>query len=92
LGTRQKISENYSYKISKIDFTIIYFYFTKMDSLYLHYLISQEYNVRRKPVIEKFIKTYEGEIKYVFSQDYILEVYDTTLRLGLASGLQLSSK
>ena len=69
----------------EIESTIYYSCINKMDSTYLHFAIAREYNLTRKPVIDRFVKTYDGEIKYVFSQDYILEVYGQGYRIGLAS-------
>lgn len=47
-----------------------------MDSITLHLDIAREYNLSRKPVFEKFIQAYDGEIKYVFSDDYIIGFMD----------------
>ena len=47
-----------------------------MDSITLHIDIAREYNISRKPVFEKFIQAYDGEIKYVFSDDYIIGFMD----------------
>jgi hypothetical protein len=59
---------------------------------YFHYAIVQEYNLRRTPVLDKFVKNYEGEIKYVFSNDYVVEIIDTDhIATGIHSGIRLSS-
>jgi hypothetical protein len=47
-----------------------------MDSITLHLDIAREYNLSRKPVFDKFIQAYDGEIKYVFSRDYIIGFMD----------------
>lgn len=63
-----------------------------MDSYMFLYYVAQEYNLTRKPVFEKFIQAYDGEIKYVFSQDYIIGLIDTDgMQAQIHSGIRLSS-
>ena len=62
-----------------------------MDLLYLHYVIAREYNRKRIPVLERFVQNYKGEIKYVFSEDYVLEVRGNGLALGLVLPIKLNS-
>ena len=59
-----------------------------MDSITLHLDIAREYNLSRKPVFEKFIQAYDGEIKYVFSEDYIIGFMD---RDGFSFSVQYDS-
>jgi hypothetical protein len=59
-----------------------------MDSIYLHYAIAHEYNLTRKPALVKFIQNYEGEIKYLCSMDYIIEIQDP---FGYRVGIRISS-
>jgi hypothetical protein len=63
-----------------------------MDPLYLHYAIAQEYNITRKPALVKFIQNYEGEIKYLCSNDYVVEIQNPFgYRVNIHSGIRLSS-
>ena len=63
-----------------------------MDPIYLHYAIAHEYNLTRKPALAMFVQNYEGDIKYVFSGDYVVEVQDKFgYRVGIHSGIRLSS-
>ena len=62
-----------------------------MNSFMLHYAIVQEYNLTRKPVLDKFVQNYQGEIKYVFSRDYVVEIIQDGFTSGIHSGIRLSS-
>jgi len=58
----------------------------------LHYYVAEQYNLTRKPVLEKFVQAYEGEIKYVFSRNYVVEIVDPNgFSNGIHSGMRLSS-
>jgi len=56
-----------------------------MDIFTFHLDIARQYNLTRKPVFEKFVKAYDGEIKYEFSRDYIVGFVD---RDGFGFGVQ----
>ena len=63
-----------------------------MDNVVFHHEIARVYNLTRKPVFEKFVQAYDGEIKYVFSRDYIVEIVDRDgFRIGIHCGVSLSS-
>ena len=63
-----------------------------MDPLYLHYAIAHEYNITRKPALLHFVLNYVGDIKYVFSRDYVVEIQDIHgYTIGIHSGIRLSS-
>jgi hypothetical protein len=63
-----------------------------MDPIYLHYAIAQEYNVTRKPALVRFVQNYDGEIKYIFSKDYVVEIQDKHgYTIGIHSCIRISS-
>jgi hypothetical protein len=64
----------------------------KMDIVTLHLDIAREYNLTRKPVFDKFVHAYEGEIKYEFSRDYIVGFVDGDgFSFGVQCGITASS-
>jgi hypothetical protein len=63
-----------------------------MDIVTLHLDIVREYNLTRKPVFEKFVRDYEGEIQYEFSRDYIVGFVDCEgFSFGVQCGITSSS-
>jgi hypothetical protein len=63
-----------------------------MDIVTLHLDIARQYNLTRKPVFDKFVHTYEGEIKYEFSRDYIVGFVDGDgFSFGVQCGITASS-
>ena len=64
----------------------------KMDIVTLHLDIARQYNLTRKPVFDKFVHAYEGEIKYEFSRDYIVGFVDGDgFSFGVQCGITASS-